>query len=70
MLKRAVERAFDQSLGGGIEARRRLVEDHQAGVFEEDACQGQELPLAGGEVAPARREGGVQAGGERRVPLL
>jgi hypothetical protein len=41
--KQSVDGMFDIALGGGVEARRRLVEDDQAGIAQEDADKGQEL---------------------------
>jgi hypothetical protein len=50
-VQQAIDRPRDQALGGRIEARRRLVEDDEAGIFEKDAYEGEQLGFPGGEAA-------------------
>src|SRR6266508_2013408 len=55
-LEQALDGALDCPLGGGVEPRRRLVEDDQAGVVQEHAGEGQQLGLASREPAAIGRE--------------
>ena len=58
-----------QLLGGRVEARGGFVEDDQAGIAQEDAREGQQLGLAGGDAAPARLQLGVQPVGQPCQPV-
>jgi len=78
----SVESALEQALGGGIEARGGLVQQHDAGVPEVDAGEGEELRLAGGEACgvaarrprvrtiPAALLSNTTPGGQVRVKTL
>jgi hypothetical protein len=46
-----IDRALDVPLRCRVEARRRLVEDHQTRIAQEHAGEREELRLAGGEAA-------------------
>ena len=67
-LQQLVHGALYQLLGGRVEARRRLVQDDQAGVFQEDAGEGEQLRLARREPATRRTQLGIEAGGQRLEP--
>ena len=65
VVQQLVDGALDQLLGGRVQARGGLIQDHQPGVAQEDAGKGQQLGLAGGEAAPAGFQLGIQAVGQR-----
>ena len=60
----AVQSLLDVLLGLGVDARRRLVEDQDLGVGGHDAREGEQLPLAVGEVGAALGEVGLVALGQ------
>ena len=62
------KRALDQLLGGRVEPRRGLVEDHQAGVLQEDPGEGQQLRLARRQPTAPVAKLGVQSLGQGAVP--
>ena len=59
-LEQPAERRVHQPLGGRVEARGRLVQDHQVGVAQEDARAGQHLRLPGREPDAAVAQQRVQ----------
>ena len=66
--EKRVDRALDVPLRRGIEARRRLVEDHETRIAEEHAREREQLRLAGGEAAGEhlRVERSIRAVGARQ----
>src|SRR2546428_795019 len=66
--EKRVDRALDVPLRRGIEARRRLVEDHETWIAEEHAREREQLRLAGGEAAGEhlRVERSIRAVGARQ----
>ena len=52
-VQQPVDGALEQLLGGRVQPRGSLVQDDQARILEEDAGQGEQLGLAGGEAATA-----------------
>ena len=67
--QQAIHGLLQQPLGGRVQARRRLVQDDHAGILQEDAGEGQQLRLAGGEPAAAGGQLGIQAMGQGLVPV-
>jgi hypothetical protein len=53
---------IDPAFRRRVEARRRLIEDHQAGIFEEHAGEGEHLRLSGGEPAATGGDHAVKSG--------
>ena len=52
-VQQPVERLLDQDLRWSVDVRRRLVEDQDAGISEERACDRDQLPLASREAGAA-----------------
>src|SRR5579872_1138205 len=55
------ERFFDEPLGRRVERTRRLVEDQDAGILEQHACDGDALALAAGQLVAALADDRLQA---------
>ena len=66
--ERAVGGLGEAGLGVGVEPAGGLVEQHEPGIGEQDAGEGEQLGLAGGEARPAV-EHGVEAIVEAGRPL-
>ncbi len=50
-LHQAQQRFLNASLGAGIDAARRLIQDQDIGVSQDGACNGKQLALALAQVA-------------------
>ena len=59
----AIDGLLHETLGLGVERRRRLVEDENRRVDEQRPRDGEALPLAAGEARAALAEDGVVAVG-------
>ncbi len=57
-------------LGSGVEAGGGFIEDHEAGVVEEDAGESEELGLARREAGGAGGKPRIEAGGEGAEPFV
>ena len=64
------QRRLDLALGGGVDRRRRLVEDQDARVGDERPRDGDALALAARERVAALADDGVEALGQRVDELL
>ena len=60
-VQQPTERTLDPPLGGDVDGARRLVQDQDARVGEQRACERDELTLAEREPEPALAELGVVA---------
>ena len=65
-----IDGSFDQRLCCRIEPGRRLVEHHNARVFQEDPGERQKLGLAGRQSSVPRVEEGVETIRHRREPRV
>jgi len=64
-----VNRALDDLLGGRIQPGRGLIQNHQAGVLQEDARERQQLRLSRRKAAPAGLQTGVKTAWQRAIPV-
>ena len=55
---------LDELLGGRVQPRRRFVQDHQSGIAQEDAGEGEQLRFACRQPAAAGSQHGVQPLGQ------
>src|SRR5258708_3910325 len=60
--------ALDQLLGGVVQTRRRLVQNDQSRIFQEDAGCRQKLRLSRGDAGAVRLDDGVKAAWQRSEP--
>src|SRR5439155_12266918 len=67
-LEEGVDGALDVTLGRGIEARGRLVEDHETGIAQEDARERDELRLTRRQRARAQLRVEPATAGQRPQP--